>query len=350
MKKKTILIAGSIIALAAIVIVVVIFTRAKPAAFEVSNLIVEPAQAQPGQAIMIVATVTNTGESTGSYTAELKLDNNVIQSQSVSLVPEKSHMVSFTITKETVGTYTINLGGLAGQFTILQPAAFQLTDFLILPTEATQGEPVSIVARVTNNGGSAGEYTAELKINDTVIDTQTVSLDAAAYKVVTFTATTAEKNTGTYAVELGGMTGEFTVLPPSTAGLPIKITLEPGQRLWVITDADVSRLFAQISDVTLTAHFVPGNKAQFTMAGFPGVIDIGVIDGKLCEYPVDAIIYDMLPETHEWTFQVGETVYLGYTWFDPSAEIAPDVTAIPVMVSVTTENGQANVIYEWPPK
>jgi hypothetical protein len=58
----------------------------------------------------------------------------------------------------------------------------------------------------------------------------------------------------------------------------------------------------------------------------------------------------MFPEIKEYIFFIDGTAYLSYTWFDPAAEIAPDLTEMPVMVSVTTGDGRAVVVYEWPPR
>jgi len=35
-------------------------------------------------------------------------------------------------------------------------------------------------------------------------------------------------------------------------------------------------------------------------------------------------------------------------WFDPTEEIAPDVTELPPIESITTEEGKATITYLWP--
>jgi hypothetical protein len=342
--KKTIFIGGAALLLIAAIVLIIVFTRAKPAVFEVSDLLIAPAQAQPGQTVECAVMVTNTGGSEGSYTAEFKINGNLGDSSSFSLVAKKNHRVSFLVEETTPGTYNVDIGGLKGQFTILEPvnkpivvpviepAVFQLTNLTVEPATVRKGQSVSITATITNAGGSTGNYNAELKINGTAVDTQSVSLAADAKQQIVFTSS--GDMPGTYSVEIGGLTGEFTVRPVEL-------------RTWVIIDDDIPRLFAMISKVSLTSHFIPGNQAEFVMAGFPGVVDIGIVNGKLCEYPVSPEIYMMLPEIHDYIFFDNGVEYLSYTWFDPAVEIAPDVTTMPVMVSVNTEDGKAIVIYEW---
>jgi hypothetical protein len=342
--KKTIIIGGAALVLVAIIILVIMLTRAKPAAFSITDLSIDPVQVQPEQQVRIGAVVTNSGGSTGTFNAELKINDSLEQTQSLTLAAQESKPISFSISRKIPGTYTIEINSLTGQFTIVKPvvepvitpvvkpAVFQLTNLVIQPAVARRGQPVSITATVTNAGGSAGEYSTELKVNGKITKTQSVSLTAGENKQVVFTCS--ENTTGTYAVNVGNLAGEFKIRPVEL-------------RTWVVTDADIPRLFAMISKVPLTSHFIPGNQAEFVMAGFPGVIDIGVINGKLCEFPVSPEVYASLPEIHKYIFFENGVEYLSFTWFDPSIEIAPDVTTMPVMVSVTTEDGRAIVTYEW---
>jgi hypothetical protein len=223
--------------------------------------------------------------------------------------------------------------------TTTQPAVipapvFEVSNLTVEPEQVPFGQSCSINATVTNTGSSGGNYTAELKISDILTDNKSIFLAAGGKQLISFDVS--QNDTGNYTFDIGGIKGQFTV--------------EPLLRTWVLTDADISRLFSQISTVTLKVRFISDNQAEYMLGGFFGITNIAVKEGKLCEYPVDSSVYAALPEISNYIFYVDGVAYLSLAWFDPSVEIAPDVTSMPVMVSVTTEKGQANVLYEWPPR
>ena len=92
-----------------------------PASFVVTDLTVSPAQVEPGETVTIEAEVTNSGGSTGDYTATLKINGTIVDSISITLDPGEDETVSFSIAKETTGTYLVQLAGLEGTFTVTEP-------------------------------------------------------------------------------------------------------------------------------------------------------------------------------------------------------------------------------------
>lgn len=62
---------------------------------------------------------------------------------------------------------------------------------------------------VNNNGGSLGKYTVNLSINGLVADTKELTLDAGASEKVIFTVK--KDAAATYAVDVNGLTGQFTI-------------------------------------------------------------------------------------------------------------------------------------------
>ena len=92
-----------------------------PASFVVADLTVSPAQVESGETVTIEAEVTNSGGSAGDYTATLKINDAIVDSISLTLDPGEDQIVSFSIAKETAGTYTVQLAGLEGTFIITEP-------------------------------------------------------------------------------------------------------------------------------------------------------------------------------------------------------------------------------------
>ena len=86
--------------------------------FLTSGLFIFPDEPEVGEVVTISATVTNTGIGTWSDKVVLKLDGTEIESQVVTLKEGASETVSFTVTHQDSGTYTVEVGELSGEFKI----------------------------------------------------------------------------------------------------------------------------------------------------------------------------------------------------------------------------------------
>jgi hypothetical protein len=95
----------------------------------------------------------------------------------------------------------------------LSPAEFSLGNLTINHSTVATGESVIISVYVLNTGDVQGSYTARLMINGSVEETKESILAGGASTTVSFTVT--KYTAGTYGVEIGGQTGEFTVSAPA---------------------------------------------------------------------------------------------------------------------------------------
>lgn len=86
---------------------------------------------------------------------------------------------------------------------------FALSDLGISPSSARAGRPVQITASVKNVGEKAGAYDAVLRVNGEVERRQTVQVRAD--KAVRLSFDVRRSASGTYTVDLGPLTGQFTV-------------------------------------------------------------------------------------------------------------------------------------------
>ena len=91
-----------------------------PANFTVTNLSISPDDVEPGRTVTISAAITNSGGSPGSYTAILRINGSEVETKSVVLNAGESQVVSFTVAKESTGTYTVEVNGLEGTFTVAE--------------------------------------------------------------------------------------------------------------------------------------------------------------------------------------------------------------------------------------
>ena len=90
-----------------------------PAAFSLSGLSVLPAEIESGETITVSMVVANTGGEVGSYTAVLKIDGVKEEEKTVTIAAGGSQTVSFGITREEAGSYTVTVDGLNGSFTVV---------------------------------------------------------------------------------------------------------------------------------------------------------------------------------------------------------------------------------------
>lgn len=95
-----------------------------PANFSVTSLDLSNGQVEPGQEVLVAVNVTNIGGYDGSYTLNLTINGAVEQTKTVTLASSASDTVTFTVTKEEPGSYTISVDGLTKEFsvTVLAPS------------------------------------------------------------------------------------------------------------------------------------------------------------------------------------------------------------------------------------
>jgi hypothetical protein len=89
-----------------------------PAAFEITSLDVTPLQVTAGETVTITAVVGNTGGSEGTYAAVLTVDEATVETKQVTLAAGASQTVTFSLVKNTPGTYQIGIGGLSSSLTV----------------------------------------------------------------------------------------------------------------------------------------------------------------------------------------------------------------------------------------
>jgi len=92
-----------------------------PAAFTFTGLVVSPADVAPGAEVTVSVTVKNTGEQSGTYSAELKLDGETKETKTGTLAGGISTTVTFKVSSQAEGTHTVQVGTQTGSFTVTAP-------------------------------------------------------------------------------------------------------------------------------------------------------------------------------------------------------------------------------------
>jgi tetratricopeptide (TPR) repeat protein len=91
-------------------------------AFAISDLTISSSKVKIGESVTITATVTNTSIATGTHTVSLKLDGEVVDTKGVTLASGASETVSFTVTKDVAGTYSVEIDGSSDSFRVTSEA------------------------------------------------------------------------------------------------------------------------------------------------------------------------------------------------------------------------------------
>ncbi|MFC2049829.1 SBBP repeat-containing protein [Chloroflexota bacterium] len=90
-----------------------------PAQLSMLYLSVNPQQTSAGQPVTITTNVVNTGDEAGNYNVVLKINGQVEQTRMVGVGPQGTQPVKFTVAKSQPGTYTVDIAGQKGSFTII---------------------------------------------------------------------------------------------------------------------------------------------------------------------------------------------------------------------------------------
>jgi hypothetical protein len=90
-----------------------------PANMSVQFVSINPQQTSANQPVTVTANVLNTGDLAGNYNVALTINGQVEATRTISVGPQASQPVKFTVTRDQPGTYTVNIVDKSGSFTIL---------------------------------------------------------------------------------------------------------------------------------------------------------------------------------------------------------------------------------------
>jgi hypothetical protein len=207
----------------------------RPAEFEVTDLIIIPAEVGINGLVTISVKVTNIGGETGSHSVDLKINGVVEGTETVELEGGTSEIIEFTVTKGEAGSYSVAIEDESETFEVLppMPSELKVINVNVNPYEAWVDEPIKISVELSNIGTGALSYPLAFRVNDVIREIKTIQLSAG--ENATVEATVTESNEGKYTVNVGGETKSFIIVPTgkhtlviarSGQGDPLKFTLD----------------------------------------------------------------------------------------------------------------------------
>jgi len=91
------------------------------AAFQVSELAINPTEVESGGKVTITAKLVNSGDTEGTYTAKLFINNSATIEREVTLSAGATQNLSFVDYEEVPGIYLVTLGERTEQFIVVEP-------------------------------------------------------------------------------------------------------------------------------------------------------------------------------------------------------------------------------------
>ncbi|MHC4180040.1 MAG: putative Ig domain-containing protein, partial [Planctomycetota bacterium] len=139
------------------------------ATFSVSGFSIQPAEVEVGGDALVDVLVTNLGEVPGSYVVVLTVDGvREVTQNVVGLAAGAAQRVAFVVSRDTVGTYEVDVNGLAGLVVVTERGIHEptITRFEISPTYSEDtGTLTSATALYEVTGESTGTVEVVLSIS-----------------------------------------------------------------------------------------------------------------------------------------------------------------------------------------
>jgi len=179
-----------------------------PAEFVLSELEASPGDVSAGEAVTVTVNVANIGEVEGSHMVILEVDGEESEGLNVTLEANASTVVSFTIVEYDPGSHGVGVEALTDTFKVLKPAEFDVSGLSIDPDELEEGGEVTISVSVCNIGEEAGSHTVGLKLDGSMTDDRSLTLEGGADATVSFSVL---MGVGTHTAEVESLTGSFTI-------------------------------------------------------------------------------------------------------------------------------------------
>jgi hypothetical protein len=191
-------------------------SAAKPATFTFTNLTINPLEVYVGEAIQISVNITNIGDLEGNQTVNLEVNNAVKDTTNVTLAGNSTQIVEFTDIEMVEGNYSVKVGDLTGAFDIKpappESSKIVLSNFLSSPYEVWAYDNVTFTAIAENPSNQPDKLTVKVMIDDVMVSTQVIALDAGASQTVQFTVNASNAAEGKHTAKLNTLSGSFIVV------------------------------------------------------------------------------------------------------------------------------------------
>ncbi|MCW4055029.1 MAG: hypothetical protein NWE84_08965, partial [Candidatus Bathyarchaeota archaeon] len=187
----------------------------KEAEFIVTDLKINPSDAEVFEPVLVTVNVTNIGDKQGEYVANLTINNVLEENQTIIVPGRNSTLAEFTVLKETEGNYTVEIGGLTGTLTckIPPPTASKigLSQMGVNPWEAWPNETVTVTVTATNIGEETDSLSLRLMLDDKMVERKVIELAAQETTIVEFKLNVTTE--GKHSLKVNSLSRTLTIVP-----------------------------------------------------------------------------------------------------------------------------------------
>jgi len=157
-----------------------------------------------GETFVVDATVTNTGNGSGTKTVEFEVEGDIVETRRFSIGANETRTVTFTYRFTSPGEKTIEVDQGEKFYVQVEPAVpdITVTDLEANPSTVLPGRDIRITATLANVGDAPGEDAIELTLFNETVAVRDVALDPGETTTVTFTRSIGAD--GTYEAIVGG--------------------------------------------------------------------------------------------------------------------------------------------------
>jgi hypothetical protein len=117
-----------------------------PANIAFTGITISPQTVKADDKVTIQASVTNSGDLSGSYKLVLKINDRQVDSKEVMVAGGKTETVSFEVQRGIEAEYTVDVNGQKGRFTVGTPVETPppatVAEAVVTPTPARTNDPV----------------------------------------------------------------------------------------------------------------------------------------------------------------------------------------------------------------
>lgn len=155
----------------------------------------------PNETLTIPVDVENVGSESGEYDAPVVIDGTEVETRTGTLDPGARTSLTVSHTFETAGTHRIQVGDVAQDVFVREPAEPTVREVRVQPEEITAGEEATITATVENTANRPAHLDLPVQVDNETVAVETVRLDVGASD--TIEVDHVFEDAGTYTIGFG---------------------------------------------------------------------------------------------------------------------------------------------------
>jgi hypothetical protein len=228
-----------------------------------------PGSVTAGESLSVAATVTNTGDLTGTQSVSFVVEGTTAATTEVTLAGGANETVPFEYDTDESDTPVVNVSVVSANTTatesvpVANPALFEVT-LSSVPATVTVGERLNVTAVVTNVGDETGTQSVQFAVGEDTVRSTDLTVETGATETVAFEYLVAESDDPELNVSVATANATATGTVAVTDRAFFEVTLSS-----VPTTVTVGERLNVTATVTNVGEETGTQSVQFLAAGVP---------------------------------------------------------------------------------